>query len=353
MSLLLNRKITFITAISAVLSLSAGINLPSHGDNAILQRISALNVPTDGRIWDFSQFELTGDEPEVRFDMIGDTCLSATLPGIRYDFELRGDTLYQVGTETHFVRLSDTIPLPYIVPSAGKDFSSRYASRGRAYHSEYIDAIGNVTLSDLGRGTVILPQGDTVTDVTLIRHSTRQLISAAFGRCPVADADSAMSLLRRTAVTYVWLAPDLPVPVAQITEVTDSVGNRPKGTAMRSAWICPPGNQPLRSVAARSSARRHMPSDSSSPTTYSPELTDLSVITDPNGVSVSGTSSGECRISMVLTDILGRVYASMPPTNYSRGSAVEWSCDDLPAGEYLLHIESGDSPSLTRKIIIK
>ena len=352
MSRLLPRKIVFVAAVAAaVVSLTAGINLPSHGDNAVLQRISAAHVPAGGRIWDFSQFELTGEEPEVRFDR-ADTCLSATLPGIRYDFELRGDTLFQVAAETHFVRISDTIPLPYIVPSSGKDFLAHYASRGRAYHSEYIDAVGSVTLSDLRRGTVILPQGDTVSNVTLTRHCTRQLIAAAFGRRPVADADSAMSLLRRTTVTYVWLAPDLPVPVAQITEVTDTVGSQPRGTAMRSAWICPPGNQPLRSVAARSASRRHMPSDSGSPSDNR-EQTDLSVITDGNGISVSGTSPGECRISMVLTDVLGRVYASMPATDYSLGSAVEWSCDGLPAGNYVLYISNGDSQPQSHKLSIK
>ena len=197
MSRLSSRKLSVLVAVAIALPLTAGVQLPHDGECAVLQRIAVDNVSTDGRLWDLSQAEFTGVETEVRFTRSCDSCLSATFPGIRYDFEVRGDTVFRVATETHFIRLTDTIPMLFAAPSSGNIHRRAYASRGRAYHSEYIDAVGDVTLSETGRGTVILPSADTIGDVTLTRHISRQLIAVEMQCRSVADRDSAATLLRR------------------------------------------------------------------------------------------------------------------------------------------------------------
>ena len=197
MSRLLSRKLSVFAVVAIGLSLTAGVSLPHDGECAVLQRIVADNIPIDGKLWDLSQAEFTGVETEVRFTRGCDSCLSATLPGIRYDFGVCGDTVYRIATETHFIRLTDTIPMLFAAPSSGNIHRRAYASRGRAYHSEYIDAVGDVTLSETGRGTVILPSADTIDDVTLTRHISRQLIAVEMQCRSVADRDSAATLLRR------------------------------------------------------------------------------------------------------------------------------------------------------------
>ena len=197
MSRLSSRKLSVLVAVAIALPLTAGVQLPHDGECAVLQRIAVDKVSTDGRLWDLSQAEFTGVETEVRFTRSCDSCLSATLPGIRYDFGVCGDTVYRIATETHFIRLTDTIPMLFAAPSSGNIHRRAYASRGRAYHSEYIDAVGDVTLSETGRGTVILPSADTIGDVTLTRHISRQLIAVEMQCRPVADRDSAATLLRR------------------------------------------------------------------------------------------------------------------------------------------------------------
>ena len=146
MSRLSSRKLSVLVAVAIALSLTAGVQLPHDGECAVLQRIAVDKVSTDGRLWDLSQAEFTGVETEVRFTRSCDSCLSATLPGIRYDFGVCGDTVYRIATETHFIRLTDTIPMLFAAPSSGNIHRRAYASRGRAYHSEYIDAVGDVTL---------------------------------------------------------------------------------------------------------------------------------------------------------------------------------------------------------------
>ena len=347
MSRLSSRKLSVLVAVAIALSLTAGVSLPHDGECAVLHRIAVDNVSTDGRLWDLSQAEFTGVETEVRFTRSCDSCLSATLPGIRYDFEVRGDTVFRVATETHFIRLTDTIPMLFAAPSSGNIHRRAYASRGRAYHSEYIDAVGDVTLSEIARGTVILPSADTIGDVMLTRHVSRQLIAVEMHRRPVADRDSASTLLSRHTEALTWRSDAYSLPLAQITTVTDSVGDVSRGEASVSAWICPPLSQPLRGAVNRPASRRYPPSDNGSPSDG------LTVVANGNAVTVSGTSPGDCRISMMLTDVLGRVYASMPATDYSRGATIEWSTDGLPPGNYVLYISDDSQSPQAIKLTIK
>lgn len=353
MSRLSFRKLSVLAAVAIGLSLTAGVSLPHDGECAVLQRIAVDKVSTDGKLWDLSQAEFTGVETEVRFTRGCDSCLSATLPGIRYDFGVCGDTVYRIATETHFIRLTDTIPMLFAAPSSGGIQHRAYASRGRAYHSEYIDAVGDVTLSEIARGTVILPSADTIGYVMLTRHVSRQLIAVEMQCRPVADRDSAATLLRRHTETLTWRSDAYSLPIAQITTVTDSIGDAARGEASVSAWICPPLCQPLRGTVNRPASRRYPPSDNGSPTGGIDGVDGLSVSVDGNAVTVSGTSPGDCRISMVLADVLGRVYASMYATDYSRGATVEWSTDGLPPGNYVLYISDSSAPPQAIKLTIK
>lgn len=331
---------------------SARSILPADGDYARLQSVEGFTPQGGATVWDFSTADNVRDAFDIRFSRAADSCLSVTMPGIRYDFAIAGDTVFRTAAETHFMRVSDTVPLLYDLPLTAGAFSGSFASRGRAYHSEYIDATGTVSLSAISRGTLILPHGDTVRNVILTRLQTRQLISSTMHRpTPVRDCDPA-ALLRRNTTTLTWRSGDYCVPLAQYTETTDSIGSARCGEGTVSAWICPPLNQPAREPAVRSAVKRYSPKGADEPQGIA-HLSDLSVTMSGNGVTVSGTSPADCRISMILSDALGRVFSSMPPTAYSRGAIVEWSCDGLPAGEYLLLIESGDSPSLTHKIVIR
>ena len=326
--------------------------LPADGDYARLQPIEGF-VPQDGAtVWDFSSANNIRDAFDIRFSRASDSCLSVTMPGIRYDFAIAGDTVLRIATETHFIRVSDTIPLLYDMPLTAGDYSGCFASRGRAYHSEYIDATGVVSLSVVGRGTLILPLGDTISNVMLTRLQTRQLISSAMHRpSPVGDCDAA-TLLRRVTIVLTWKTGDYCVPLAQHTVTADSIGSVRCGENTVSAWICPPLYQPASIPDASPSERRYSPRGTDLPLGGT-HLSDMSVTQSGNGISVSGTSPDDCRISMILSDALGRVFASMPATAYTRGAIVEWSCDGLPPGNYILYIGRDELPEQACKLTIK
>lgn len=333
------------------LPLVARINLPQHNESALLQRIIIPDRPADSHLWDFSKTETVGDPVEVRFDRCSDSCISATLPGIRYDFAVCGDTLYRLAVETHYTRCSDTIPLLYALPSVPAPQSRPFASRGRAYHSEYIDAFGDMKLEFVSRGTLILPEGDTLRNVSLTRLSVRQYIAAAFHALPVASHDNIDSLMWREEIILSWLSPDYPVPLLRHSVTTDSLPGR-QPVVRTSSWMCPPSDQPLRVAAKRFNTGLGTGMPSSLPDGDSP-LHALAVDVSSDGITVSGIAVAGGNISMLLTDVIGRVFSSMPPRVCHSGTQVEWSVDKLPAGQYILYINRDDSPPFSQKLIIR
>lgn len=78
--------------------------LPADGDYARLQPVDGF-IPQDGAtVWDFSVTDNIRDAFDIRFSRATDSCLSVTMPGIRYDFTIAGDTVFRTAAETHFMR---------------------------------------------------------------------------------------------------------------------------------------------------------------------------------------------------------------------------------------------------------
>ena len=345
--------ITFLSLTAIVsLSLVAKLNLPQNGENAYLQQIVLPDNFSKDRLWDFSACEIVGDPIEVYFDRRADSCLSATLPGIRYDFIITGDTVFHSVTETHYQCMTDTIPCVYALPTLASSFSAPYATRGRAYHSEYIDAHGDMSLAPVGCGTVILPTGDTIANVTLSCFSTSQYITKAYHRQPSSSAVGNDSLIHRIVRRYNWQSESYPVPLVCYSISTDSLGGQQLGTTKISSLMCPPVDQPRRSF--NRNFNRQVGTGSPIPLDDGENLPLVAMtLTVGNGsVLVIGTASRDVRISMILTDIVGRVFSSMPASEFSAGSSVEWSADGLPAGQYVLYIGHDDSDPIAHKLIV-
>ncbi|MDE5594121.1 MAG: hypothetical protein K2I89_00915 [Muribaculaceae bacterium] len=348
----LRNFITF-SGFAAVVSLPlvAKLNLPQNEETAYLHQIVIPERFANDCLWDFSECEIIGNPMEARFEWQGDSCLSATLPGIRYDFDIKGDTVFHTVTESHYQCLSDTLPLICALP-ASASVSGRYASRGRSYHSEYTDAYGDMTLTALGQGTIILPSGDTIANVTLTRLSTRQHIAKALHTQPSAASVSEDSLPKRTTIEYTWVSDSYPVPLVRYNFRADSLGEEAVGQAWVWSWMCSPSNQPFRANNRnfnrkdRSSALLSPYGDDEAP------LTAMALTADNSTVSVSGTAACDGRIAMLLTDVVGRVFSSMPPTEFHGGSAVEWTADGLPDGQYVLYISRDGSTPVAYKIIL-
>lgn len=342
--------LSFVTIVS--LTLTAKLDLPMHNENAVLQRIDMPNEFPKDILWDFSDCEITGDPIGVRFFRRGDSCISATLPGVRYDFEIKGDTILHTVTETHYQCLKDTVPLVYALPSPTFSYSGKFATRGRAYHSEYIDGFGEVVLSPVGHGAVILPSGDTIANVTLTHLTTRQFLASMLHARPHASAYSIDSLVQRTTDVYSWQSDQYPIPVIRYSLQSDSLAGQPLGYINVSSWMCCPADQPLQ-IRTRSFNRNNSKIiedaygfDNDSP------LVSLLITSETGSVSVSGVVAKNGRISMILTDIVGRVYSTMPATEFRVGTSVEWSAEGLPAGQYVLYISHDDADPVAHKIII-
>lgn len=332
-------------------------SLPADGDCARLQPVEEFIPGPNSNIWDWSMKAEVRKAFDARFKWSNDSCLSTILPGIRHDFMICGDSIWRTAVETHFLRLSDTIPMLY---GAGSELSlsvtpRHFATRGRAFHSEYIDGHGESETAGIGRGTLVLPHGDTISNVSLTLHRSRQeLVFSMRSHPDVRDlADTTVSRMTRTTETYTWRSAAYSVPLAQTTVATDSVCGQPYGQPRVSAWICPPIYQPLRSMESNVPDAWKTGNGTSPKSRATPSLASLDVSVGDGGISVSGTADADGSIEMLLTDISGRVFASRSPQPCSRGSVVRWSVDRLPAGSYLLYIRQNDDAPYVEKIIIR
>lgn len=331
--------------------------LPLDGDEARLHPIVAGIPQTEAKIWDFSLSDNSGDAFDIHFNWHGDSLLSATMPSVRYDYVVNGDTLSRISSETHYVSISDTIPM-IIGCGAGLDRSiacCRFASRGMAFHSEHIDACGTASVTVCGRGTLILPQGDTVRNVTLTLHRSNQKMVLARDKRPDihAPADTTLSYATRQADTYTWRSAAFTVPLAQTMVITDSVDGSPNVRTRISSWLCPPISQPMRPWMVRNSApNRHVDNGKGAAQGIN-DFPELTVCIDGDRVDVRATAAADGRVEMILTDIQGRVFASRPKSTCVRGAELSWTLDNLPSGRYILYVHQDGNEPIIEKFKIR
>lgn len=192
--------------------------LPSDGESVTVQPIEPFSPEVNG-YWDMSQSYPVRTLFDIRFNWVNDTILMATLPGVSYSFITDGDCVKRIKSESHYIRLNDTIPmLTGILKGNVTDTISQFASKGRAFKTEYIESHGDVSLSLMGYGRLILPLGDTVNNVSLIKHHSRQSMSFALHSKPntnEARHDKTAKTLTRNIFTYSWKSPEYLIPLAQ------------------------------------------------------------------------------------------------------------------------------------------
>lgn len=342
--------------------------MPADGESAVIRCVDGYVPADDGNVgcWDLSGCGSVSDPFEVKFVWEGDTCLHATLPGIRHSFSLAGDTVLRRHSETHFISFDYPAPMAEAVLAQRSATVSRYTSQGRAFQSEYFACEGVVSIAPAVTGTLILPQGDTIASVSLTVRRCREVI-AFDGRCIPRRADilcdSCGNRLTRHTDTYTWRSDDYIMPLAQTSVTTDSVDGSLYADPSSWTWICPPvdqlsvrhdrgddGSHRLRNrYAPQPDDGRQSGSDM-----YPDAVSDISVTVSDGEISVNGSCQAvEGDVDLLLTDALGRVFASA--TRSVSDGSFSWHIDrsHLPAGEYLFSATVPGSAPATRKIILR
>lgn len=364
------RTIAAIAVIISSLSVHASRPLPADNEIARFQAVTPLvpDLSNDRPTWDMSLCDRLPLQGDMKFNWLSDTCFQATLPGIRYTFAVRGDSVIRKESDTHFIHIDTSGQIESLSVGAETDSVNRYRVTGRAFQYEYIAGHGATSLSNVARGTLILPDHDTIADVSLVHRHDCYLLAFDVRKYP--DTDSIKpeddNRLLRHIDTYTWTAGEFCVPLAQTSVTTDSVGGEPYAEPRVWTWICPPDVQvlPRGEHGHRSKAYGRQAEAGKTRSGYDSALQPVETAKLPAGITVntSGTGltvDGACpvngEVEMILTDMLGRVFASRPRQTFRQGEQLSWSVDKstLPPGEYILHIKISPTALYTQKIIIR
>lgn len=333
-----------------------------------LQPVASYIPPDNAACWDFSDLEHTAREVDARVLTAGDSLIEISLPGIRYGYAAKSDTLRRIFTETRFFRLTDSVRPVISSPFREECLTFPVHQRGMAFHHDFIAGSGSMTLHPDQTGILIAAPGDTIHGVVL-RRTTERILTAVSPRRIDSVGQMPDSLrFTRTRESYTWVLPGSPFPLARTEVATDSTS---RGSASESeSWIRLDRQDDTDASTAH--APRYAPAAPRRPLDclngfIAPAATDatarllaaisqaMSVSVTPSGIALHTASAATTAatpaipVTALLTDILGRVLSSGVISSHD--SSCMLSTPELPPGEYLLSLVHGEN-RVTRKIIL-
>jgi len=293
-------------------------------------------VPRDGqRVWDFSSGGVSDNEAEVTLTAVNDSVLKVSMPSKRFEFVRRGDDVWRLKCENHFMEICDTVPV-LEWSAAPRSRSGAIGQRGVAFQERYLVSDGYWTLSEPVKGRFITTGGDTIDDVTLRCRLTSQTSGRSRKPCVTTSGCRPGDRVIQTRRVWLWTHPGFTFPLARTELAVDSAGGRESARKLMT-WV---------SVSHDGAAARARSRGASSDTPgYDIQgdliSNDLSVTIDGGMLRVSAGDAGAGG-EILLCDMLGRVRST------GRG-AMETDLSALPPGDYLLSVRVGDTVT-TRKI---
>ena len=357
-------RLTIIPIVLAVATLPVAARLlPRDGDRITVRQVAVISPEAsgDGIVWDFSSPDVIHDNIEWRYDYaIPDTLLCVTRPGVRRDYLIAGDTLWHVCSETSNLRIG--IDPPATASPAVK--FSPFHERARYYQSQFFSGNGTSTSGVMASGSVILPHGGIMREVTLLHTQYRTLRTPLeFTPQPIPEADTDSTFILRTEDIYTWHSPALRYPLAETRIITDSIADI-EYSRDADSWLALPEDQPYE-PELRNLLDRLLTYSDSAPVNVTGNHHDDTPSPIPAADGITVTQTGDMaqasftaqttgQAGMVLADILGRVYASVPERTVTAGESVTFTVNTagLPPGDYILHFTSGpDTPPVLVKII--
>lgn len=310
--------------------------LPHSVDSRlILQRIERYvpDLPvSENAVWDLSGHSPIGDEVEADTHWTTDTTLSVTVPHIRRDYLLRGDTLRLITRETAFVRLADSVGSPelFLPLVRGASISEASVVKGRAYQSDPIGFPVSTAIECLGKGTLVLPDRRAYPDVSLMRLTR------------ISPSD--------TLTAYSWVSPLCRYPLARTSDSS--------AASAAVTWICDPTKQ-APSAIVETSFNIQDSFDGTAPHSesngfHNPPF-EVSVTEGLVSVSFRDTARQDAahdgeRFTLILSDSQGRAFTSA--SGVFAGGYATLSLAGVPRGEYILYINA-TGITATEKIITR
>ena len=310
----------------ALLPLLGVLSIPYNGLTLRGAASHSLQPVTDSVV-DFSQLASTGAQTGWTYIVPADTSIVELRGSYWHRYTLVGDTLFHDHTESSRERSDFHV----VLDAAGSAPASQYfRAEGRRDMAFVYSDTGHVEITRRFPVTVILAEGDTVTDALLTSSTRSYLRQRVNHRAPSG---------RVVESELAWSVPGSLTPLAVMTLRTVKVDGHDTVRVGQSTVfpraLNPDANAPV--VADTHKSRNASPGASS---TF-PSSKSRDMITEPtvdyDASSRTVTASGPGGIQLLVCDLQGRVFLH---SSSPKGSLTA-SLSELLPGEYVLSLISG------------
>lgn len=349
-----------LASLCAAAGVTKAVHIPRDGDAVDFQRCEVLNPGSSGvdAVWDFSEAVPVGESHRVKYLSVGDSLLIRTENAAMHTFLLKGDSVLWTGCENRLSALTDSIaPLHMLLPMEyGDSITTPLYMVGNYCGNNALTMLGSHTVHIDGKGTLIL-SGDTIKNVMRMHVLTTAKVKVAkdnMRQSLTADSDS---LIDKVEEKYLWFSDNYRFPLAEVRLSNIGVGTLEESCSAVS-YICPPAVQDY-ALGTNFSPLVNSPSADSNTGNVDTgnEVTiiqNLMVNTGNGFMDVSFIPGASGMVSLVLTDVYGRVFASIPKKAAQSGVAYSDRVDvsRLPSGSYVLYVNVANETQ-NRKFTIK
>lgn len=349
-----------ITATFAAASINKAVHIPRNGDCVDRWRCETLNPggSGDSAVWDFSGATVVDENQRVRYIVLGDSLLVRYEGATMNTFLLKADSVLWKKRENRLSFMADSIaPLQMLLPMTYADsITTPFYMTGNYCGNNALTMAGYQTCHVDGRGTLILP-GDTIADVLRLHIASRAKVRVSSGLDAQPLHAASDSVMDKNDDTYLWYSGSYRYPLAEVrmTNVSASDGTSHHSEA---SFLCPPSVQDYAlgtnagGKAQKQRSRKN--SENSHDGSANSVIENLTLSHQGHDVEVSFMPGADGEASMVMTDIVGRVFSSMPKKTVSKGVPFteRIAVGQLPSGTYLLHVEMAGH-TLNRKFTIQ
>lgn len=364
-----------ITHLSTFGQLKKEFNSIRSGDMLIKQQVEYKSPGKAGIdiLWDFRNLKTINEEYTISYtspplqgdsiivfgnniyykkDLIDQNLIIATEHNTMYYYQIKNDTLFQLGYENPSIKAYYSNPI-IIMPENfdfGQVVNSNYESNGIYSGSEKINYSGEIKTQIDASGKMILPSGDTLNSV--LRVKTTQFIFN------YKDSSTTQKTGSETEYNR-WYSKGYRYPVF---ETVKNINLKDSTVVFATAFYFPPqehyyldkdpNNLAQLDSIWNNSFFDQFPNDIQ----ISNDFT-KSCIIYPNPVddqlTVKFKTSGKKNVRLMIYNSTGQIYKKIDKGNLSTGYYTEIiNCSDLPSGIYLIKITIGDQ-IINNKIIKK
>ncbi|MBD5231513.1 MAG: hypothetical protein HDS66_05105 [Bacteroidales bacterium] len=317
------------------------LNMPRCGDklDIILYENIAPGPAGKNILWDFSQSCVSNKSTTLSYMGNDNELITARFNKYRLHYTLRNDSLLWHGYEDRTISLIDSIgALSLKFPASYGDSCSFFFNMQGKYYLEHLAEETGIGYTKVdGKGTIIMPDGDTITNVLRVyrMYKGTPVVTASNRSLKLKEQNTSQETEYRE---YDWYAYGYRYPVFSIRE-TCICETGPNRSLNSFAYMFSRHSQEvdIKNDTANESARKENQNHYEIESKESP-LSNL-YLTD-NGPQLCLTfdySGDNATISLIVSDSFGISYIFMPKTPIHQGyNEIIIPAHELQKGEYAL-----------------